>query len=86
MRKKAKKLEFELSRELVASKIKELRIEKNLTQTELGKLLGVQKTQISKLENNDVNITMATLHRVFSALGYSLQFHFHPQTNESTTA
>jgi transcriptional regulator with XRE-family HTH domain len=39
-----------------------------LTQEELGKLIGVQKAQISRLENNASNVTMDTLLRVFAAL------------------
>jgi len=34
----------------------------------LGKLIGVQKAQISRLENNASNATIDTLMRVFSAL------------------
>ncbi|WP_236974288.1 helix-turn-helix domain-containing protein [Membranihabitans maritimus] len=39
-----------------------------MTQEELGKLIGVQKVQISNLENNAINVTMNTLLRVFTAL------------------
>jgi HTH-type transcriptional regulator/antitoxin HipB len=39
-----------------------------LTQEELGKLIGVQKAQISRIENNTSNVTMDTLMRVFGAL------------------
>jgi len=39
-----------------------------LTQEELGKLIGVQKAQISRLENHTSNVTMDTLLRVFTAL------------------
>ena len=35
---------------------------------ELGKLIGVQKSQISRLENNASNATVDTLMRVFTAL------------------
>ena len=48
--------------------IKQTRQERNLTQEELGKLIGVQKTQISRLENHTSNVTMDTLLRVFTAL------------------
>jgi HTH-type transcriptional regulator / antitoxin HipB len=39
-----------------------------LTQEELGKLIGVQKAQISRLESNASNATIDTLMKVFSAL------------------
>src|SRR5215469_16956208 len=48
--------------------IKQTRQERNLTQEELGKLIGVQKAQISRLENETSNVTMDTLLRVFTAL------------------
>jgi transcriptional regulator with XRE-family HTH domain len=48
--------------------IKQTRKERHLTQEELGKLIGVQKAQISRLENNASNVTMDTLIKVFSAL------------------
>lgn len=36
----------------IGSKIKSLRLKKNLTQQELGKILGVEKSTISMYENN----------------------------------
>lgn len=60
--------EYELQMDLVGKAIKQTRKERNLTQEELGKLIGVQKAQISRLENNPSNVTMDTLLRVFTAL------------------
>lgn len=60
--------EFELQMDLIGKVIKQTRQERNLTQEELGKLIGVQKAQISRLENNAGNVTMDTLLRVFTAL------------------
>ncbi len=60
--------EYELQMNLIGKAIKQTRQERNLTQEELGKLIGVQKAQISRLENNASNVTMDTLMRVFSAL------------------
>jgi transcriptional regulator with XRE-family HTH domain len=54
--------------DLIGKAIKQTRQERNLTQEELGKLIGVQKAQISRLEKNTSNVTMDTLLRVFSAL------------------
>ncbi|MCL2596769.1 MAG: helix-turn-helix transcriptional regulator [Paludibacter sp.] len=34
----------------------------------MGKLIGVQKAQISRLENRTSNVTMDTLLKVFTAL------------------
>ncbi|MDR0680813.1 MAG: helix-turn-helix domain-containing protein [Dysgonamonadaceae bacterium] len=60
--------EYELQMDLIGKTIKQTRQERNLTQEELGKLIGVQKAQISRLENNASNVTMDTLLRVFTAL------------------
>ena len=60
--------EYELQMDLIGKAIKETRKERNLTQEELGKLIGVQKAQISRLESNASNATMDTLMKVFSAL------------------
>ena len=60
--------EYELQMDLIGKAIKQTRQERNLTQEELGKLIGVQKAQISRLENNTGNVTMDTLLRVFTAL------------------
>jgi transcriptional regulator with XRE-family HTH domain len=54
--------------ELIGKAIKQTRQNRNMTQEELGKLIGVQKAQISRIENNASNVTMDTLLRVFSAL------------------
>lgn len=60
--------EYELQMDLIGSAIKQTRKERHLTQEELGKLIGVQKSQISRLESNASNVTIDTLMRVFSAL------------------
>ncbi len=60
--------EYELRMDVLGKMIKTARQERHLTQEELGKLIGVQKAQISRLENNASNVTMDTLMRVFTAL------------------
>ena len=62
------KFEYELQLDLIGKAIRQTRQERNLTQEELGKLIGVQKAQISRLENNASNISVNTLMRVFAAL------------------
>ena len=62
------KFEYELQLDLIGQAIKESRQERKLTQEELGKLVGVQKAQISRLESNASNVTIDTLMKVFSAL------------------
>lgn len=68
------KYEFELNLELVGEMIKTARKERNLTQEELGKLVGVQKAQISKLEKGSKNVTIATILKIFDALKAKVKF------------
>ena len=62
------KFEYKLQMDLIGKAIKQTRQQRHLTQEELGKLIGVQKAQISRLESNASNATMDTLMRVFTAL------------------
>ena len=66
--------EYELSIEILAEQIKQLRKERKLTQEQLGKLVGVQRAQISKWENNTDNVTIGTILKVFNALNAKLNF------------
>jgi len=66
--------EYELQMDLMGKAIKETRQERKLTQEELGKLIGVQKAQISRLESNASNVTMDTLMKVFGALKAKVKF------------
>ncbi len=71
---KRESYEQELQLELLGDIIKQVRIERHLTQEQLGKLIGVQKAQISKLENNTTNVTIDTILRVFNALKAKIRF------------
>lgn len=68
------KFEYELKLELIGQAIKQTRQERHLTQEQLGKLIGVQKSQISRIESNASNVTIDTLMRVFTALKASVKF------------
>ena len=68
------KFEYELQMNLIGQAIKQTRQERNLTQEELGKLIGVQKSQISRIESNASNVTIDTLMRVFKALKAHVTF------------
>lgn len=67
-------LEVPLEKGVISRIIKALRNLRNYSQTRLGRILGVQKTQISKLEKGDSNITIGTMHKVFTALKTSISF------------
>ena len=53
----------------LGQRIKEARLAQNLTQEQLGKRVGVQKAQISRLEKGKSVITLPTISRIFRALG-----------------
>ena len=61
--------DLELRLDLIGEALKAARKSKNLTQEELGQLVGVGKAQISKLEKSTGNTTVDTVLRVFNALG-----------------
>lgn len=67
------RFEYELQMDLIGKAIKKTRQERKLTQEDLGKLIGVKKSQISRLESNASNVTIDTLMRVFSALKASVK-------------
>jgi len=74
--------EQELQLELMGEMIKKVRLERNLTQEELGKLIGVQRAQISKLENNTTNVTIETILKVFGALKAKVNFNVELMNNK----
>ncbi|WP_342085589.1 helix-turn-helix domain-containing protein [Dyadobacter sp. OTU695] len=66
--------ENELRIDLLGHAIKQVRQERNLTQEQLGELVGVQKAQISKIENSVKNARLETILKVFDALGAKVNF------------
>ncbi|TXE06478.1 helix-turn-helix transcriptional regulator [Gelidibacter salicanalis] len=66
--------EFDLRMEVLGDMIKSVRKERKLTQEQLGELIGVQKSQISKLERNTKNVTIETILKVFRALKANVKF------------
>lgn len=78
--------EQELQLEVLGDMIKQVRLERNLTQEQLGKLIGVQKAQISKLENSATNVTMQTILRVFNALKAKVSFKIELKNQSVKTA
>jgi len=59
--------------------IKEVRKENNLTQLKLGELIGVTKSQISKLENGTSNMTIGTIFKIFEAMKSDIHFEVREQ-------
>lgn len=78
--------EQELQLEILGEMIRKVRLERKLTQEQLGKLIGVQRAQISKLENNTTNVTMETILRVFCALKAKVNFNIELLNNQTQIA
>lgn len=68
------KYEYELNMEILGRMIKTARKERNLTQEQLGDLIGVKKAQISKLESSANSATIDTIIKVFKALKAEISF------------
>ena len=75
------KYEYELRMDLLGQMIKTTRKERNLTQEQLGQLLGVQKAQISKLENSANSASIDTILKVFQALKAEISFQVKLENN-----
>lgn len=73
--------EYELRMDVLGKMIKSARLERHLTQEELGKLVGVQKAQISKLESSANSATIDTVLRVFKALKAEINFNVKLEDN-----
>ncbi|MDQ8013604.1 MAG: helix-turn-helix transcriptional regulator [Flavobacterium nitrogenifigens] len=66
--------EYELNMEILGRMIKTARKERNLSQEQLGDLIGVKKAQISKLESSANSATIDTIIKVFKALKAEISF------------
>jgi HTH-type transcriptional regulator/antitoxin HipB len=74
--------EFELKMEILGEMIKKTRKERNLTQEELGQLIGVNKSEISKLEKNSRNMTIGTVIKIFHALKTNIKLKIELENQE----
>lgn len=71
---KRDEFENELRLDLIGEAIKQARKERNLTQEQLGVLVGVKKAQISKIENSLTDARFETIIKVFKALNAKVNF------------
>lgn len=62
------KYEADMDNFLIGEAIKQARESNNLTQEQLGELMGVKKAQISKIESGK-SVTFSTIVRAFKAMG-----------------
>ena len=59
----------------IGEAIRKARKDKNLTQEQLGVLMGVQRVQVSKIENGK-NLNFSTIARAFKAMGIKANLSF----------
>lgn len=62
-----KEYDAQMKEFLIGEAIRQARQSRNLTQEQLGELVGVKKAQISKIENG-CNVTFSTVTRLFNAM------------------
>ncbi|GEO07325.1 transcriptional regulator [Adhaeribacter aerolatus] len=79
------RFESVLELDLACEQIKKLRKAKDLTQDQLGAMIGVKKAQISRLEKGDTNVTVGTLVKVFKALNANVSLKIEMDTPENTS-
>lgn len=72
--KKRDEFDNELRLDLLGNAIKQACKERNLTQEELGELVGVKKAQISKIEKSTTDARFTTILKFFEALGAKVNF------------
>jgi HTH-type transcriptional regulator / antitoxin HipB len=58
----------------LGSMIKEIRLQRKLSQKDLAALVGEDKAMIIRLENNDMTLSMALFFHVFKVLDAELSF------------
>ena len=60
--------------ELIATRIRECRMELGLSQEELGHRCGLHRTYIGSIERSEKRVTVVTLHRIAQALEKPLTY------------
>lgn len=65
--------EMEMNSFLMGEAIKKARLAKNLTQEQLGEMIGVKRAQVSRIEKGH-NLTFTTIAKAFRAMGIGASF------------
>lgn len=61
-------------RQRIGQRIAELRREKEMTQTELAEVTGLQRSHIVRLEQGRYGVSIDVLSQIAEALGYTVDF------------
>jgi transcriptional regulator with XRE-family HTH domain len=71
--------------QLVGRKIRELRKERKLTQTELSARIGIQQSDLSRMEKGEYRVSLDTLFRILAEFGLGMGEFFDDLNRESIT-
>ena len=71
--------------ELVGRKIRELRKERKLTQTELASRIGIQQSDLSRMEKGEYRVSLDTLFRILAEFRVAIGEFFDEIARESIT-
>ncbi len=71
--------------QLVGRKIRELRKERKLTQVELSARLGIQQSDLSRMEKGEYRVSLDTLFRILAEFKMSIGEFFEGVAQESIT-
>jgi transcriptional regulator with XRE-family HTH domain len=72
--------------QLVGRKIRELRKEHQLTQTELSSRIGIQQSDLSRMEKGEYRVSLDTLFRILAEFNLGVGEFFEELTRETLTA
>ena len=65
---------IEEQRQNIIAKLVEARLEKGITQAQLAKMIGTQRSNICRLEGGTQNPSLDTLLKISAALGKNIEF------------
>jgi transcriptional regulator with XRE-family HTH domain len=71
--------------QLVGRKIRQLRKARNLTQTELSARIGIQQSDLSRMEKGEYRVSLDTLFRILATFEVSIGEFFDSVARESLT-
>jgi transcriptional regulator with XRE-family HTH domain len=70
----------------LGARIKQLRLEKNMTQNELSIQCNFEKASMSRIESGKINVTILTLKKISSALEVDMTEFFKVEQSEPRIA
>ena len=71
--------------QLVGPKIRQLRKERKLTQTDLASRIGIQQSDLSRMEKGEYRVSLDTLFKILAEFNVSISEFFEDVAKESMT-